>query len=275
MPVDCRVRSRSTGMSDEQTPDIDPGAAHLRPAQRNDPRPEGAPREVAVERIPWEGPRQRGLAVSYIATLWRIVSAPGASWAAVPTRAGVRRPCTFALSCGIIFGVVSQVIAVLTVALARYGGGDGPLAEMLQLDIAGQSLEWLPISVLSAGGCLLALVVAAPLYVFAYSLLVLLWTTVLHLLLKVTSALSTSETGYQGTLRAVCYSQAAMAAAVVPWIGDEIAILWSFGLQVPGLVRMHGCSRARAALTVGLPAAALVLALVLAILMAESEIAAG
>lgn len=66
-----------------------------------------------------------------------------------------------------------------------------------------------------------------------------------------------------------------MAAAIVPWIGDEIAILWSFGLQVPGLVRMHGCSRAPAALAVGLPAAAFILALVLAILMAEPEVAAG
>jgi len=262
-------------MSDEQTPDIDLGAAHLRPAQRDEPRPERAPREDVVERIPWEGSRERGLAASYVATLWRVVRAPLASWAAVPTCGGVRRPCTFALSCGAIFGVVSQAIAILTVALVRYGGGDPALAEMFQLDIAGRSLEWLPISVLSVGGCLLALVVAAPLYVFAYSLLVLLWTTVLHVLLKITGALSTSETGYEGTLRAVCYSQAAMAAAIVPWIGDEIAILWSFGLQVPGLVRMHGCSRARAALAVGLPAAVLILALVLAILMAEPEVAAG
>ena len=47
----------------------------------------------------------------------------------------------------------------------------------------------------------------------------------LHVVLKITGALSTSETGYEGTLRAVCYSQAAMAAAIVPWIGDEIAML--------------------------------------------------
>ena len=66
-----------------------------------------------------------------------------------------------------------------------------------------------------------------------------------------------------------------MAVAVVPWIGDEIAILWSFGLQVPGLVRMHGCSRTQAALAVGLPSATLILALVFAILMAEPEIAPG
>ena len=262
-------------MSDEQTQDIDLGAAHLRPAQRDEPRPERAPSEDVVERIPWEGSREDGLAVAFIATLWRVVRAPLTSWGAVPTCGGVRRPCTFALSSGAVFGLVSQVISSLTVALLRFGGGDVALAEMFQLDIAGRSLEWLPISVLSVAGCLLTLVVAAPLYLFVYSLLVLLWTTVLHLSLRITGALSASKAGYEGTLRTVCYSQASMAAAIVPWIGDEIAILWSFGLQVPGLVRMHGCSRARAALAVALPAAALILALVLAILMAEPEVAAG
>jgi hypothetical protein len=225
--------------------------------------------------ITWEGPRKRGLAASYSATWWRVVRAPLAAWVAVPKGGGVRRPWTFALACGAVFGVVSELIDSSIVALIRYGGGDARLAEMVQLDIAGRSLEWLPISVLSAAGCLFALLVAAPLYVLAYSLLVLLWTTLLHVLLKVTGALSTSETGYEGTLRAVCYSQVAMAAAIVPWIGDPIAILWSFALQVPGLVRMHGCSRARAVLAVGLPAALLIVALALAILMAEAEVAPG
>ena len=262
-------------MSDEQTPGIDFSAAHLRPARRDEPRPERPPREDVADRIPWEGSRKRGLAASFIATLWRFVMAPAASWAAVPTGGGVGRPCTFALSSVVVFGVVSQVIALLGVALVRYGGGDAALAEVFQLDIAGQSLEWLSFSLLSVGGCLFALVVAAPLYVLAYGLMALLWTVVLHVLLKITGGLSTSEAGYQGTLRAVCYSQAAMAAAIVPFIGDEIAILWSLGLQVPGLMRMHGCSRARAALAVGLPLAVFILALVLAILMAEPEVAAG
>lgn len=262
-------------MSGKQTSDSDLSVAHLRPAQREELRPESAPADHVVETIPWEGSRERGLAGSYFATLWRVVRAPVASWAAVPTSGGVRQPGTFALSCAVIFGVVSQVIALLTVALVRYGGGDAPLAEILQVDVLGRSLEWLPISLLSVGGCLVALLVGAPLYVFAYSLMVLLWTTMLHLLLKITGALSTSETGYEGTLRVVCYSQAAMAAAIVPWIGDEIAILWSLGLQVPGLARMHGCSRARAALAVGLLVAAPILAMVLAILMAEPKVAAG
>ena len=262
-------------MSDEQKPDIDLGVAHLRPAQRDEIPPRKAPREDVVERIPWEGSRERGPAASWLATLWRVVSAPRASWAMVPSRGGVRRPYTFALSCGVIFEVVSQAVAIVTVVLLGYGGEDTALADVFQLDIAGRSLEWLPISVLSVGGCLLALVVAAPLYVLAYSLLLLLWTTVLHALLKITGALSASEAGWEGTLRAVCYSQAAMVAAIVPWIGDEIAMLWSFGLQVPALVRMHGCSRARAALAVALPAAALILALALVILMGEPEVAAG
>ena len=262
-------------MSDQQSPDLDLGAAHLRPAQRDEPGPADEPRQRVADRLPWEGSRGRGIAAAYIASGWRIVRAPIAVWASVPSGGGVRRPWTFALFCGAVFGVISELIDSTTVALIRYGGGDVGLAELFQLDIAGRSLDWLPISVLSAAGCLFAVLIGAPLYVLVYSLLVLLWVTVVHSLLKITGSLASSEAGYQGTLRAVCYSQVAMAAAIVPWIGDPIAILWSFSLQVPGLVRMHGCSRRRAALAVGLPAALLILGLVLAILMAEPEVAAG
>jgi hypothetical protein len=215
----------------------------------------------------------RGLAAAFIDTWWRVVKAPIAAYSAVPSTGGVRRPWTFALLCGSIFGVISELIDSLTVALIRYGGSGTELAEVLQLDVAGRSLDWLPISALSAAGCLFALVVGVPLYLLAYSLLVLAWTTILHLLLKLSGGLAVSDAGYEGTLRAVCYSQVAMAAAVLPWIGDPIAILWSFALQVPGLARMHGCSRQRAALAVGLPAATVVLALLLGLWLADPEAA--
>jgi hypothetical protein len=262
-------------MSDEQSPDIDLGAAHLRPAQRSDPGPDGGPSSDRADRVPWEGARRRGAAAALIATWWRVARAPIAVWAAVPRSGGARRPWTFALLCGGIFGVISELIDSFTVALIRYGGGEAGLAELFQLDIAGRSLDWLPISVLSVAGCLFAVLIGAPLYLLVYSLLVLTWITILHVLLKITGGLRSSQTGYQGTLRAVCYSQVAVAAAIVPWIGDPTAMLWSFVLQVPGLVRMHGCSRGRAALVVGLPAALLILALLIAILLTGPEAASA
>ncbi len=262
-------------MTDEHPPDIDLGAAHLRPARREEARPHGEPRHGSADRVAWEAPPRRGTAAAFAATWWRFVSAPIAAYAAVPTSGGVRRPGAFALLCGAIFGVVSELIDGSTVALIRYGGAGPGLPELLQLDIAGRSLDWLPISVLSAAGCFAALFVGAPLYVLLYSLLVIAWVTILHVLLKITGGLSASEAGYQGTLRAVCYSQVALAGAIVPLIGDPIAVLWSCCLQVPGLARMHGCSRGRAALAVGLPAAGLILALLLVVMLAEPEAAAG
>ncbi len=261
-------------MSDEQSPEIDLGAAHLRPAQRDEPRPADPADLRGDPGIPWEGPRKRGLAAAFVASWWRVVRAPFEAWAAVPAAGGARRPWTFALLCGTIFGVISELIDSSTVALIRYGRGE-ELAGLFQLDIAGRSLDWLPISVLSVAGCLFALLIAVPIYVLLYSLLVIVWVTVLHVMLKITGGLASSETGFEGTLRAVCYSQVAMVAAIVPWVGDPVAGLWSFALQVPGLARMHGCSRRRAALAVAVPAALLVLALVLVFLAAESEVAAG
>ena len=262
-------------MSDRRSPDIDLDAAHLRPAQHQQPRPDDEPRQRSADRIPWEGSRRRGILTAFIGTWWRVVKTPIAAHAAVPSAGGIRRPATFALLCGAIFGFISELVDSLTVALVRYGGAGAGLAEMFQLDVAGRSLDWLPISALSAAGCFFALVVGAPLYVLVYSLLVVVWTTILHTLLKIVGGLAASEAGYEGTLRAVCYSQVAIAAAIVPWIGDPIAVLWSFWLQVPGLVRMHGCSRGRAALAVGLPAAAVILALLLVVFLAEPAAPAG
>ena len=262
-------------MSDEQSPDIDFSAAHLRPAQRQEPPPATESSRSGVERIPWEGSRRQGVLPAFTATWWRLVKAPITAFAAVPAAGGKRRPATFALLCGGIFGVISELIDSAMVALVSYGGAGADPAEIFQFDIAGRSLDWLPLSALSAAGCLVGLVVGVPLYVLFYSLLVVVWTSVVHVLLKLTGGLAASGAGYEGTLRAVCYSQVGIAAAIVPWIGDPIAMLWTFCLQVPGLARMHGCSRQRAALAVGLPAAAVFVALLLVVLLGESAAPAG
>lgn len=262
-------------MTDERESDLDLAAAHLRPAQRSEPRPDGAVPAASAELVPWEEPRRDGLAAAFFATWWRLVSSPVAAFAAVPPGGDRRRPLTFVLLCGAVFGVSSELIDSATLALLRLGSAGAPAAQWLQLDVAGRSLEWLPISFLSAAGCLLALLVVAPLYLLAYSLLVAATMAVVHGLLKLTGALGASTAGFQGTLRVVSYSQAAMAVAVIPWVGDPLAILWAFALQVVGLANVHRCSRGRAGLAVGLLAATLVAGLVLAIVLADPDGAAG
>ena len=111
--------------------------------------------------------------------------------------------------------------------------------------------------------------------VLVYGLVVAVWMTIVHALLKISGGLASSEAGFEGTLRVVCYSQAAMVAALVPLVGDPLAIFWSLGLQVFGLARMHRSKRARVALPVCLATAALLLALVLVILRAGQDAAAG
>ena len=97
-------------MSDQRSPDTDSVVAHLRPGQHQDPPPEAERRETANQRIPWEGLREGGSANAFLATLWRFVSAPAAAYTAVPLRGGVWRPLSFALLCGAMFGVISQVL---------------------------------------------------------------------------------------------------------------------------------------------------------------------
>lgn len=254
-------------MADEPLSKTDLGAAHLRPRLRQSPTPSRQAEETPVGLAAWEGPRERGIGAAFATTWWRVVTAPAAFWQALPGRGGLRRPAAFALLCAVVFGVVSELIDSATLALIQYRGGGTGLAEIFQLDIAGRSLGWLPISVLSVGGCLLAILVAGPVFLLVYCLVVAAWASLVHGLLKVGGGLASSESGYQGTVRAVCYSQAAMAAAIVPAIGDPLAVLWSLCLQVPGLARIHGCSRGKAALAVAVPAALLALALVALVLV--------
>ncbi len=252
-------------MRDQRSPDSDPKAAHLRPGQPKEPQPQAERTEMSAERIPWEGAREEGSPTAFIATLWRFISAPATAYAAVPVRGGAWRPVWFALICGAMFGVVSQLIDGATVALIRYRGANVPMEEMFHFDVAGRSLDWLPISVLSVGGCLFALGVAAPLYILFYGLLMMVWITIVHAVLKLSGGLASSEAGYEGTLRVVCYSQATMVAAIFPWIGDEIGIVWSCVLQVIGLMQLHGCRRTRAVFAVWLPFAVASIALLLMI----------
>jgi hypothetical protein len=256
-------------MSDQQSPDSDRRAAHLRPGQRQEPRPAAERPEITAECIPWEGSREGGSPTAFVATLWRFVSSPAAAYAAVPVRAGAWRPVSFALLCGAMFGVVSQLIDGATVALLRYGGANVPMEELFHFNVAGRSLDWLPISVLSVGGCLFALGVAAPLYTLLYALLMIVWITIVHAVLKLGGGLASSEAGYEGTLRVVCYSQATMVAAIFPWIGDEIGIVWSCVLQVIGLMQLHRCSRRRAVFAVGLSFAGAIIAVLLVVWLAS------
>ena len=153
----------------------------------------------------------------------------------------------------------------------HHGGVNAPVVDLFQLDVAGRSLDWLPLSVLSVVGCLFTMGVAAPLVLLFHGLLVIVWISVVHAILKISGGLASTEAGYEGTLRVVCYSQAAMTAAIIPWIGDEIAIVRSCILQVIGLVRLHRCTRKRAICAVWLPFAGASLALVLGIWLAQPE----
>ena len=80
-------------------------------------------------------------------------------------RGGAWRPWSFALLCAAGFGVARQLIDLATVAMLSYGGANDLVPELFRFEVAGRSLEWLPISVLSVAGCLFALGVGAPLYV--------------------------------------------------------------------------------------------------------------
>ena len=133
------------------------------------------------------------------------------------------------------------------------------MGDILDVEIQGERLsgiEWLPASLLGAAsfaGCFFGLLVGIPVFAVMFPLVMLAWTGVLHMCLKLVGGLRDSEAGYQGTWAAVCYATVAFLPGVVPVIGDWIAFFWLGLLQGIGFWRLHRTTPIRATVALLLP----------------------
>jgi len=79
-----------------------------------------------------------------------------------------------------------------------------------------------------------------------------IWSGLVHLVLAMLGA---APNGFATTLRAVCYSQTAIVALLVPVAGGLIQLIWSLVLQIIGLSQAHRVSGGKAAAAVLIPIA--------------------
>jgi len=100
-------------------------------------------------------------------------------------------------------------------------------------------LSWGPIAM----GIMILCPLAATIFISFTSL-------ALHLLLV---AVRGGKNGFEATLRAVCYSQAAHLWAAVPFVGSLWAGIWFMVVQVISLREMHGISYAKVTLALLIP----------------------
>lgn len=233
---------------------------HLRPepGERALPGADEAAVEPTGSTNPWQ---QRG-EIGLPKALWRTGSLflvrPVQGYDSTRGRGGYRGPLLFALVVCFVAAFLAELFDALY-QLAIDPQGSGNLGDILDVSLEGETLgaiEWLPATLLGAAsfaGCFFGLLIGIPVFAVLFPLVMLAWTGILHLCLKVAGGLRESAAGYQGTWAAVCYATVAFLPGVVPVIGDWVAFLWLGLLQGIGFWRLHRTTWTKATLALLLP----------------------
>lgn len=265
-------------MSERGSGGFDPSQQHLRPDKPTVERSPVRTRERSEsEGLAWLRREELGFLPALAVSVWRLASRPAAAFAALPARGGMGSAWLFAVACWMSLDTASELMDALTTALLPLEPRAG-VGELFQLTLGGRSLDWLPLSLVSITGCLVALLVAPPAMLLAASVLLPVWSAVLHACLALAGCLRRSRAGFEGTFRAVCFGQAGLLGGPLPLVGDLLSLIWSLVLQSFGVARIHGCSRRRAAVAVTAPWLVLLAAITLLVLLepaAESALPAA
>jgi hypothetical protein len=184
--------------------------------------------------LPWEARETRGLLPSFFDTLGLLVSRPAEAWARMRQSGDTTSP--------LLFGTA---VCWLSMAL------QGILFRLLPSTMLPGFLERRFGSLGRFGGMGLAVrLILAPLIIV---IVLFLGAAILHLCCMLVGALQSSTSGFEGTLRAVCYSEVSSLASIIPVVGGLIGIIWWIVLAVQGVQRLHQTTSGKAVTAVLIP----------------------
>lgn len=192
--------------------------------------PPVAPPPPPAGGLPWEERARYGAFNGFVETLRRLVTAPAAAFAEARRTGELVSPIAYAVLIGWL----------------------GVLAERMWSFLFGTSLlDLMPREfgeAWAAGYALSGLVLAVVLVLTPIFVLVglFVWGAIVHLFLLVYGGTKDSDTGFEGTLRALGWSATAQLGQLVPLVGGLVAFVWSIVLQTIGLATFHRTSRGRA-----------------------------
>lgn len=232
---------------------------HLRPGPGEPHLPRG---DVAAVSEGPTNPWEQRAEIGWRKALWLasklFLVKPVEGYDGTQRRGGFRGPLLFALVVCFVAAFMAELFDALY-QLAIDPEGSGNLGDILDLKVDGErvdGLRWLPgslIGIAGIGGCIVGLVIGVPVFALMLPLVMLAWTGILHLCLRLVGGLRSSEAGYQGTWAAVCYATVALIPGVVPVIGDLLSFLWLGLLQGIGFWRLHRTTPIRATVALLLP----------------------
>lgn len=184
--------------------------------------------------IPWEDPRF-SFFDGLFETVKLLTTSPGEAFRRMPVTGGIGRPVFYAIA----VGWVSIAFAVFWNMLLQ--GMWLPFLESAE-DLAGMGAMY----GLTVGWGLL-MVVLAPLFVVIG---VFIAAAILHLMLLIVGG---ATSGFEATVRVVCYTQTAQLAGIIPLCGGIVALIWTVILYVTGFSIAHRTTQGKAIVAVLLP----------------------
>jgi hypothetical protein len=184
--------------------------------------------------LPWEARETRGLLPSFFDTLGLLVTRPAEAWVRMRQSGDSTSP--------LLFGT-----AVCWLSMALQGILFRLIATPILPGFLGRRFGMLG----RFGGTGLAVrLIVAP---FVIVIALFLGAAILHFCCMLVGALQNSTSGFEGTLRAVCYSEVSSLASIIPVVGGLIAIVWWIVLAVQGVVRLHQTTSGKAVAAVLIP----------------------
>jgi hypothetical protein len=184
--------------------------------------------------IPWEDPN-RSFFDGLFETVKLLALNPSEAFRRMPVTGGIGRPLFFAIA----VGWVSIAVAVFWNVL--FQGMWMPFMDSMD-DVAGMGAMY-GITI----GWALVMIVIAPLFIIIG---VFVAAAILHLMLMIVGGASS---GFEATVRVVCYTYTAQLAGMVPFCGGLIATVWSVVLYVMGFSVAHRTTQGKALIAVLLP----------------------
>jgi len=199
-----------------------------------DRRPPPAPENLP----PWEDRANFSLIAGFFNTIPRAMTAPGRFFTDHPVRRGLWGPITFGVLMGFLVSLAEWLWSRAT------SDFEDTLLQLLGEDYEITPLEDSIVTFIESFGVLVSpLLALVALFVLAGAV---------HLGVMLMS--SGRQRGFEATLRAVAYANAATILAVVPMCGSLIGLVWMLVIAVIGVRQMHGIGTAPALFAVTAPA---------------------
>jgi hypothetical protein len=202
--------------------------------------------------LPWEDRSRLGFGNALVETVRLLVTRPGEAYARVRESGDYGSPILFAILLGWA-GIIVNGIWNLAFQGLSLPFGSSQLPEGLAF--------------LIGGGATVVWMVIAPIFIIIG---LFIWSGLVHLSLMLIGGLDASQSGFEGTFRALSYTSVAQLAQVLPIFGSLITLVWSLVLGIIGLAALHRTSQGKAAAGMLIPMAFCCACIVVGIVLAIS-----